>query len=193
MRRGKTEMSDLSFSRTLLRWTLEDVSRYVPAERRKKAWVWTSDRRTWEFHFEDFFDCFHASDAYEARSKGWSNWLSSKGLPEGLGKEVKYPHYGTYVARHKAGYWSISAIRYCNDHNTSSAGYIDIKRQNGEWFLCDSVYHPPFYSKVICGGFRLMQEAASRGRKILIARDVLRHTRSQKTLVNVSEYQKGAA
>src|SRR6478752_9598892 len=113
-------MSDYAFSRSLLSWTLADVSRYVPAIRRKKAWVWTSDRRTWEFHFEEFFDTFGASDAFDAKAKGWQNWLSVNKL-EPLGPVEKFPSYQIYVSRQKAGNWSVSANRRVSEHSTSSA------------------------------------------------------------------------
>jgi hypothetical protein len=65
-----------TFSRLLLKGALEEVRKLIPAKQSKEAWVWTSDRRTWEFHFQEYFQCFGASDAYEAKAKGWRLWLA---------------------------------------------------------------------------------------------------------------------
>ena len=64
-----------AFSPMFLKDVLAEVRAIVPKPEIKKAWVWTSDRRTWEFHFGEFYDYFHASDAYEAYAKGWEAWL----------------------------------------------------------------------------------------------------------------------
>jgi hypothetical protein len=48
---------------------MKDVREVLGYRESKKAWVWTSDRKSWEFHYGDFYDYFHASDAYEARAK----------------------------------------------------------------------------------------------------------------------------
>jgi hypothetical protein len=69
-------MNTYSFSRLFLKGVLAEVAEIVPKNDMKKAWVWTSDRRTWEFHFGDYFDYFHASDAYEGRAKGRQNWMA---------------------------------------------------------------------------------------------------------------------
>lgn len=44
----------------------------------KSAWVWSGDRRNWEFHGPDQF-VWHgrAHNAYEARAKGWQAWLEN--------------------------------------------------------------------------------------------------------------------
>jgi hypothetical protein len=52
-----------------------------PNKGRGKAWVWTSDRRTWEFHYKpcdgcEFFTAIAASNAYEAKAKGWEEYLA---------------------------------------------------------------------------------------------------------------------
>ena len=65
---------NIAFSRLWLACVMDDV-RKAGVKGLSKAWVWTSDRRTWEFHFGDFFDCFNASNAYEARAKGWESFL----------------------------------------------------------------------------------------------------------------------
>jgi hypothetical protein len=70
--------NDLHLSRLLL----TSIFGAVKAEGIKdyrKAWVWTSDRRTWEFHYRNHLDCFSASNAYEARAKGWANYLRQEG------------------------------------------------------------------------------------------------------------------
>ena len=51
-----------------------------PCKGRGKAWVWTSDQRTWEFHYKpcdgcEFFTAIAASNAYEAKAKGWEEYL----------------------------------------------------------------------------------------------------------------------
>lgn len=46
----------------------------------KDAWVikvGAGLRALWEFHYGEFYDCFKADNAYEARSKGWNNWINS--------------------------------------------------------------------------------------------------------------------
>jgi hypothetical protein len=79
--------AELAFSRALLRETISEVAQLVPDYR--KAWVHISDRRArrrvWEFHYqgrscaEGFFDVVSASDAYEARAKGWELFLRKHG------------------------------------------------------------------------------------------------------------------
>lgn len=70
---------NVSFCRTLLADTIDDVRSAEPGIVTAKAWVWSGDRRTWEFHFGEFYWHGNASNAYEARALGWSAWLKSKG------------------------------------------------------------------------------------------------------------------
>lgn len=45
----------------------------------KDAWVWKCGRDHWEFHGpDDFYWHGSASDAYEARFKGWHAWLEKQ-------------------------------------------------------------------------------------------------------------------
>jgi hypothetical protein len=66
------------FSRALLSRTMQRVKE-AGIEDYKKAWVWTMDRRTWEFHYKDYFGTCSASDAYEARHIGWAHYLLKTG------------------------------------------------------------------------------------------------------------------
>jgi hypothetical protein len=68
---------DVSFCRALLAQIIPDVKasgkRVV-----KDAWVWCAGRDHWEFHGPDgFFWHGNASNAYDARYKGWSAWLEN--------------------------------------------------------------------------------------------------------------------
>lgn len=70
---------DISFGRALLAQVKPDVE---DAGKRitKDAWVWCAGRDHWEFHGPDnYYWHGRAGNAYEARYKGWSAWLGSKG------------------------------------------------------------------------------------------------------------------
>lgn len=74
---------DIAFSRALL-------SQIVPAVRKAgakvdaDAWVWNAGRDHWEFHGPDGYHWHgRAGNAYEARYKGWSAWLT-KFHPEAM-------------------------------------------------------------------------------------------------------------
>jgi hypothetical protein len=48
----------------------------------KDGWVWTGDRRHWEFHGPDsFYWHGRAENAYDARYKGWSAWIDHQSTP----------------------------------------------------------------------------------------------------------------
>lgn len=77
------QMNDINiaFSRTLLSVVVADVRKYDSKIQIQKAWVHSTDRRTWEFHGPDkFYTHFRADNAFEARAKGWQAWLRSKGV-----------------------------------------------------------------------------------------------------------------
>ncbi len=72
---------DVSFCRALLAQVKPDVE---DAGKRiiKDAWVWCVGRDHWEFHGpNNFYWNGSAGNAYEARYKGWSEWLEHKKRP----------------------------------------------------------------------------------------------------------------
>lgn len=71
-------MSDINaaFCRTLLHVVMQDVKKVTTAAERKAAWVYRTDRRSWEFHGPNqFYWWGTAYNAHEARQKGWSAWM----------------------------------------------------------------------------------------------------------------------
>ncbi len=68
---------DVTFCRHLLSLVHKDVKALRPdINLRKDAWVYCYGRDNWEFHGPgNFYDNFRASNAYDARQKGWSKWL----------------------------------------------------------------------------------------------------------------------
>ena len=72
---------DVVFSRILLAQAHAEVKAAFPQiNLRKDAWVWNAGRDHWEFHGpEDFYWHGGASNAFEARYKGWMTWLKSQG------------------------------------------------------------------------------------------------------------------
>jgi hypothetical protein len=71
-------VNDLSFCRTILKATLEEVrAAGLPQDKIKSAWVWKTFNQ-WEFHFGDFYWWGKAENAYDARDKGWSAWLAQQ-------------------------------------------------------------------------------------------------------------------
>lgn len=79
---------DIAFSRALLSQVVADVKKFAPAVKMNDAWVYHSIGDTWEFHGpEGFYWYGSASNAYEARFKGWGAWLRSKSAP-GYEREV---------------------------------------------------------------------------------------------------------
>jgi hypothetical protein len=71
--------ANIGFCRELLRETIDDVKAAAPAVKVSDAWVWSGDRRNWEFHFNGFYWNGSADNAYHARANGWSAWLRAKG------------------------------------------------------------------------------------------------------------------
>jgi len=76
---------DITFSRGCLTEAHALVRVHFPAVTLRSAWVWDAGRGRWEFHFGDFYWHGRASNAYDARYKGWMAWLHSKGLDEETG------------------------------------------------------------------------------------------------------------
>lgn len=67
-------------SRRLLAQVTADVRQHHPRAKVGEAWTWSSNRRNWEFHGPGkFVDHFRASNAFEARYKGWVSWLKFMG------------------------------------------------------------------------------------------------------------------
>ena len=87
-----TTTPNITFSRQLLKLVHRDVKdhlRVLAVEHirpdllrvdiRQSAWVHTSGRDQWEFRGPDgFYWHGKASNAYEARAKGWQAWLKSQ-------------------------------------------------------------------------------------------------------------------
>lgn len=73
---------DIDFCRHLLAQGHKLVKASFPAiNLRKDAWVWHFHRDNWEFHGPDeFYWHGRASNAFEARYKGWMAWLQEKGI-----------------------------------------------------------------------------------------------------------------
>jgi hypothetical protein len=75
---------DIAFCRLMLQETHVLVKRHFPEiNLRKDAWVWCAGRNHWEFHGPSkYYWHGNASNAYQARYKGWLAWLESKGVGE---------------------------------------------------------------------------------------------------------------
>jgi hypothetical protein len=73
---------DIVFCRNLLgALRAEPAFRASGKRLMKDAWVYDFGRDHWEFHGpDDFYWHGSASNAYDARYKGWSAWLESKGV-----------------------------------------------------------------------------------------------------------------
>lgn len=86
-------MTDINilFCRSLLSRVHRDVRAYAPGIKvRKDAWVWCAGRDHWEFHGPDgYYWHGNASNAYDARAKGWQAWLCKTfdGYAEGIEEE----------------------------------------------------------------------------------------------------------
>jgi len=72
-------MSDINvtFCRMMLSTLTRDFKRVgVGVKIKKDAWVYKTDRQSWEFHGPDEFYWYgHADNAADARYKGWHAWL----------------------------------------------------------------------------------------------------------------------
>jgi hypothetical protein len=77
-------MTDINivFSRALLLQAHAEVKKHFPQTNlRSGAWTYHFVRDNWEFHGPDqFYWHGSASNAYEARYKGWMAWLRHKGI-----------------------------------------------------------------------------------------------------------------
>ena len=81
-------MSDTSFCRFILSEAHALVRKHFPAMKLRSAWVWHAGRDLWEFHGPDeFYWHGRASNAYDARYRGWMAWLRSKGIEEQEGAQ----------------------------------------------------------------------------------------------------------
>jgi hypothetical protein len=70
-----------TFCRTLLAGAHADVKKHFPHINLRTAWVYKTDRQSWEFHGpDDFYWYGHADNAYDARAKGWWAWLRKMGV-----------------------------------------------------------------------------------------------------------------
>lgn len=68
---------DIAFCRAMLALVMRDVREVTTAQERKAAWVYKTDRRSWEFHGPHAFYWYGtAGNAFDARYKGWSAWLA---------------------------------------------------------------------------------------------------------------------
>ena len=73
---------NIAFSRQVLSLTHRDAKKHYLARKgmmlntRTAAWVYNIGRDHWEFHGpDDFYWHGRASNAYEARAKGWESWM----------------------------------------------------------------------------------------------------------------------
>lgn len=83
---GRENMTgiDATFGRLLLAEARKLVKKNFPKiNMRTEAWVYHFHRDHWEFHGPDgFYWHGSASNAYEARYKGWMAWLNKMGIAE---------------------------------------------------------------------------------------------------------------
>jgi hypothetical protein len=71
---------DVEFSRLLLRGVLSDV-RKAGVLRISEAWVISTSRGHWEFHYRDFYWHGRADNAFHARYHGWCAYLHNVRAP----------------------------------------------------------------------------------------------------------------
>lgn len=71
---------DVVFSRLYLQRIHSDVKKHQKSINLwKGAWVYTYGRDHWEFHGpDDFYWYGRASNAYDARARGWADWLKKE-------------------------------------------------------------------------------------------------------------------
>lgn len=72
--------SDIEYSRVLMKAITADVKKHDATIDLRQAWVWKAGRDHWEFHYRKFYWHGRASDAYEAKTNGWSAWLAAQGV-----------------------------------------------------------------------------------------------------------------
>jgi hypothetical protein len=73
---------DVEFCRALLRQVMPVVKRMLPnKDLRTVAWTYKASTGHWEFHGPDgYYWHGRASNAYDARYKGWMEWLRKEGI-----------------------------------------------------------------------------------------------------------------
>lgn len=73
---------DIKFCRSLLNEAHALVKKHFPRQNVKiSAWTYNLGHGRWEFHGPDKFYWYgRASNAYDARYKGWIAWLTHKGI-----------------------------------------------------------------------------------------------------------------
>ena len=71
---------EIAFSRSHMRLVTSDVRKHFPGIKVSKAWVYNFGRDHWEFHGpDDFYWHGRASNAFDARAKGWGAYLRKMG------------------------------------------------------------------------------------------------------------------
>ncbi len=72
-----------AFGNEILKQTHKLVKQHFPSIKVHEAWVYKTDRQSWEFHGPDNFYWYgRASGAYEARANGWFAYLRKMGVEE---------------------------------------------------------------------------------------------------------------
>jgi hypothetical protein len=64
-----------AFNRAVLKTTVADAKARGAVV--SDAWVHKTGN-TWEFHYRDFCWWGRAEDAYDARAKGWNEWITKQ-------------------------------------------------------------------------------------------------------------------
>lgn len=72
-------MADTLFSRCYLKEVVKDVRKHFPGIKVSEAKVYNQFGQHWEFYYKDFTFSMKANDAYEARAKGWVEYLQYMG------------------------------------------------------------------------------------------------------------------
>ena len=71
---------DVEFCREYLQRIVNDVRNALPGIKVNEAWTWHFHNDQWEFHGRDkFYWTGNASNAYDARAKGWEAYLRHTG------------------------------------------------------------------------------------------------------------------
>ena len=72
-------MSNTTFERAMLRDVVAEARKL--GAKIKDAWVWHAKlggSKLYEFHYGDFYWCGRAENAYDARAKGWEEWIAKQ-------------------------------------------------------------------------------------------------------------------
>ena len=79
---SRKSLIDSQFSRVMLGGVTRVVKRHFPdIHLFKEASVYHFHRDSWEFHGPDkFYWHGRAGNAHDARTKGWTAWLKTKGI-----------------------------------------------------------------------------------------------------------------